>query len=203
MQVSISAGFYVDEELKKPYIKNINTMKTNLTTLLAFMLCLSCNAWGASPDSLNLYSPQNTSGYSEWKGEFTVRGGVQVAYKWTDITGGVRLTPNHVVGAGVGLGTKYYDAVPADDYHFRFFAYHRYYIPLSKNRRISLYSDLMLGGRYVYKATEVHPDVPDKGSVKLLFSWQPGIALRLWGKSNIFVGPNIGPSIGLHVGLTI
>ena len=178
-------------------------MKTTLTTLLAFMMCLSSTAWGANPDSLNLFSSQSPKGYSEWKGEFTVRAGAQVAYKFTDVTGGVRLKSNHVLGAGVGLGTKYYDAVPADDYHFRFFAYHRYYIPLSKSRRISLYSDLMLGGRYIYKTTDDHPDVAEKGSVKLLFSWQPGIALRLWGKSNIFVGPNIGPSIGLHVGLTI
>lgn len=182
---------------------NMKTMKRIQTILFAALLGIPAHMMGAQPDSVNVFSDQEPHGYTAWKGEFTIRTGVQVAYKWTDITGGVRLKNNHVVGAGVGLGTKYYDAVPADDYHFRFFAYHRYYIPLSTSRRVMLYSDLMLGGRYVYKVTDNDPGVPEKGNVKLLWSWQPGISLRLWGKSNIFLGPNIGPSIGLHVGLTL
>ena len=34
-------------------------------------------------------------------------------------------------------------------------------------------------------------------------SWQEGLSIRLWGKSNLFFGPSLGPSLGLHLGLAL
>ena len=169
---------------------------------MAVLTAFSVSAQAYQPDSVRVNEPYRCSN-SSLMPEFSIRSGVQIGYKFTDITGGVRFASNLVLGVGVGLGTKYYDAVPADDYHFRFFAYHRYYLPLDRNRRLSLYSDLMLGGRCVYKANSDDPAVSQKGSVGWLISWQPGLSLRLWGKSNLFVGPTLGPSLGFHVGVAI
>ena len=173
----------------------------------AFVVCLlmslSLYAQETVPDSFDVYSHKNSSFTSNWKAEFSVRTGVQVYYKFTDFTAGYRITPSHVLGAGFGFGNRYYDAVPADDYHYRFFLYHRFYLPLDRNHRFSFYSDILMGGKYVYKATSDQPDVDRKGSWGWLWSWQPGLSIRVWGKSNIFFGPNIGPSPGLHIGIAL
>jgi len=181
---------------------NKQPMKKIRIAIMAVLAAFSVSAQAYQPDSVRVNEPYRCSN-SSLMPEFSIRSSVQIGYKFTDITGGVRFASNLVLGVGAGLGTKYYDAVPADDYHFRFFAYHRYYLPLDRNRRISLYSDLMLGGRCVYKANSDDPAVSQKGSVGWLISWQPGLSLRLWGKSNLFVGPTLGPSLGFHVGVAI
>ena len=135
--------------------------------------------------------------------EMSVRGSVEIANKSVDVTAALRLTPHHALGVGAGKGERYYDAVPADDYHWRFFAYHRYYFPLDRNRRISFVSDIMLGCKYVYKTTVEDPDVDKKGSVHWMWSWQPALSLRFWRNSSIFLGPAFGPSLGLHAGVTL
>ena len=75
----------------------------------------------------------------------------------------------------------------------------------------------MGGGMYVYKmnGTDDLTDYPAQtsdliwwfpykpGAISLYFSWQPGIAIRMWGKSKFFVGLSIGPSIGLHSGISL
>ena len=173
----------------------------------AFVICLlmslSLYAQESVPDSFVVSTHKNSSFTSNWKAEFSVRTGVQVHYKFTDFTAGYRITPSHVLGAGFGFGNRYYDAVPADDYHYRFFFYHRFYLPLDRNHRFSFYSDILMGGKYVYKTTSDHFDVDRKGSWGWLWSWQPGLSIRVWGKSNIFFGPNIGPSPGLHIGIAL
>ena len=173
----------------------------------AFVVCLlmslSLYAQETVPDSFDVSSHKNSSFTSNWKAEFSVRTGVQVYYKFTDFTAGYRITPSHVLGAGFGFGNRYYDAVPADDYHYRFFLYHRFYLPLDRNHRFLFYSDILMGGKHVYKATSDHSDVDRKGSWGWLWSWQPGLSIRVWGKSNIFFGPNIGPSPGLHIGVAL
>lgn len=146
----------------------------------------------------------SAEGRKYWKPEFSVRGNVMIYAGDVSLTGGVRTSPNKVFGLGVGHGWSYYDANPAHQYRWNFFLYHRHYIPLDRRRRISLYSDLMVGGAYAYKVDgQIIDGNPKAGELDWYLSWQPGLSIRLWGKSNIFFGPTIGPSIGLHLGLAL
>ena len=121
--------------------------------------------------------------------------------------GGIRTSPNKVFGLGVGRSSVYYDAYPAHAYRVNLYLYHRHYLPIDKHRRFSLYSDLIGGGSYVYKVSgyfdESHTAPTEVGKINWWFSWQPGLSIRLWGKSNIFFGPTIGPSYGVHLGIAI
>lgn len=146
----------------------------------------------------------SAEGRKNWKPEFSVRVQGMIYYLSVDLTGGIRTSPNKVFGLGVSHGKLYYDANPADAYRWNFYLYHRHYIPLDRRRRISLYSDLMVGGAYTYKVTGyIENDNPKVNSLNWYFSWEPGLSIRLWGKSNIFLGPSFGPTIGLHLGLAI
>ena len=95
-------------------------------------------------------------------------------------------------------------------------AYHRHYIPLGHRKNISLYSDIMLGARVIYKMSDWYmehgvintpgaepryPVLP--GDWRIWGSWQPGIAFSMWGKSNFFIGFSIGPTFGMHAGITL
>ena len=62
----------------------------------------------------------------------------------------------------------------------------------------------MVGGSYAYKVDgAIIEGNPKAGELNWYLSWQPGLSIRLWGKSNVFFGPSIGPSIGLHLGLAL
>lgn len=146
----------------------------------------------------------SAEGRKNWKPEFSVRGVWMFYHESATLTGGVRTSPNKVLGLGLGHSWVTYDANPARAKHLDFFLYHRHYIPLDRKRRFSLYSDLMIGGSYVYEANgHVINGSPKAGVCRWYFSWEPGLSIRLWGKSNLFLGPTIGPSIGLHLGLAI
>ena len=149
----------------------------------------------------------SAEGRKAWRPEFSLRANVMIYMGSYDLTGGIRTSPNKVFGLGVGRSSVFYDAYPASAYRINLYLYHRHYLPLDKRRRFSLYSDLMGGGSYVYKVTgifdENHPAPTSKGKVNWWYSWQPGISIRLWGKSNIFFGPTIGPSFGVHLGFAI
>ena len=146
----------------------------------------------------------SAEGRKNWKPEFSVRGVGMIYHESITLTGGIRTSPNKVFGLGLGHSWVFYDANPAKAYNIDFFLYHRHYIPLDRKRRFSIYSDLMVGGSYVYKAFGYIIDgAPVAGVCRWYFSWEPGLSIRLWGKSNLFLGPTIGPSIGLHLGLAI
>ena len=155
----------------------------------------------------------SAEGRKAWKPEFSVRGNVMVFVGTVDLTGGIRTSPNKVFGLGVGRCAVFHDAIPAHSYRMSFYLYHRHYLPIDRKRRFSFYSDLSLGGMYLYKVTGTEREprfegdrpasLPKKGTMDWWYSWQPGFSIRLWGKSNIFFGPTIGPSIGAHLGIAI
>lgn len=146
----------------------------------------------------------SAEGRKYWKPEFSVRANGMFYYMAADLTAGIRTSPNKVFGLGAGHGWQYIDANPAHQYRWNFYLYHRHYIPLDRTRRISLYSDVMVGGSYAYKVDGAIIDGnPKAGELNWYLSWQPGLSIRLWGKSNIFFGPTIGPSVGLHLGLAL
>ena len=199
-------------------------MKRIITLLAATLIALTASAQDAdttstaSGDKLDFEKPQFlTSTYFEtvkahlspewrktWKPEFSIRGNAMIYYGSLDITGGIRTSPNKVFGLGVGRGNAFIDANPAHAYRMTFYLYHRHYIPFDRNRRISLYSDVMGGGIYTYKVTgEIINGRPRLGELRWYFLWEPGLSIRLWGKSNVFLGPSLGSNFGVHLGLAI
>ena len=199
-------------------------MKHLITTLLSIIILLPAAAQEVDTTStvvgkkLDFDSPNfmiedyfesvkahlSAEGRKEWRPEFSLRTNAFFYNSSLDLTGGIRTSPNKVFGLGVSHGKLYYDANPADAYRWNFYLYHRHYIPLERRRRISLYSDLMVGGAYTYKVTGyIENDNPKVNSLNWYLSWEPGLSIRLWGKSNIFLGPSFGPTIGLHLGLAI
>lgn len=202
-------------------------MKHIIITILAALICLSAAAQEADTltteagEKLNFEKPNfmvsnyfesvkahlSAEGRKAWKPEFSLRANVMIYMGSIDLTGGIRTSPNKVFGLGVGRSSVYYDAYPAHAYRVNLYLYHRHYLPIDKHRRFSLYSDLIGGGSYVYKVSgyfdESHSAPTEVGKINWWFSWQPGLSIRLWGKSNIFFGPTIGPSYGVHLGIAI
>ena len=158
-------------------------------------------------------------GRKGWKPEFTLRANAELFDGSVILTGGVRTSANKVFGLGAGWGQSFFVFGPQSHpvgQRIHVVAYHRHYIPLGHRKNISLYSDMMLGARYIYKMSDWYMengvvDTPGAqprypvlpGDWTFWGSWQPGIAFHLWGKSGLFIGPSIGPVFGLHAGITI
>lgn len=162
----------------------------------------------------------SAEGKKAWTPEFSLRAIVMLFDGSVDLTGGIRTSQNKVFGVGVGWGQNFYWV--GEGYgsiigqRINIFAYHRHYIPLGHKKRVSLYSDIMLGGLCTYKLPDWYmengiqrtstseprwPILP--GDLRWWISWEPGIAFHLWGKSNFFLGPSIGPTIGFHGGIAL
>ena len=207
-------------------------MKKIITTVLTAFIALSAAAQGADTtttvvgEKLNFEEPNfmvstylesvrahlSAEGRKGWKPEFSFRFNLMPFNGMVDLTGGIRTSQNKVFGLGVGLSETFYDAIPAKARRVNVYLYHRHYIPFDKRRRVSLYSDIMGGGSCVYKLNgsfdERHPAPVEKGKVYLWLSWQPGLSIRMWGKSNFFLGPTLvysrsGFAYGLHAGIAL
>jgi hypothetical protein len=64
-------------------------------------------------------------------------------------------------------------------------------------------SDWYMQDEYV-RTPGAEPEWPVlPGDWRWWISWQPGFAITLWGKSNFFFGPSVGPTIGFHAGIAI
>lgn len=158
-------------------------------------------------------------GRKGWKPEFSLRANAEFLDESLILTGGVRTSQNKVFGLGVGWGQRFFRFGPesrATGQRINVVAYHRHYLPLGHRKNFSLYSDIMLGAFCVYKLNDYYmehgfvrspgaePEFPVlPGDWRFWGSWQPGIALHLWGKSNIFIGLSIGPLIGAHAGIAL
>ena len=158
-------------------------------------------------------------GRKEWQPEFSIRANAELFDASAILTGGVRTSQNKVFGMGVGLGQNFFHFNPginAVGQRVNVVVYHRHYIPLGHRKNVSLYSDIMLGASCIYKMSDWYMengvvDYPDAepeypvlpGDWEFWPSWQPGIAFHMWGKSNIFMGFSIGPTFGMHIGITL
>jgi hypothetical protein len=162
----------------------------------------------------------SAEGRKAWKPEFSLRANVMLLDGSVNLTGGIRTSQNKVFGLGAGWGQRFFIYEPElrpVGQRLTIYLYHRHYIPLGHRQRVSFYSDIMGGGMYVYKMSG--SDVPTAypaqagdplwwftckpGGLSWYFSWQPGIAIRMWGKSNFFFGLSIGPSYGVHAGIAL
>ena len=157
-------------------------------------------------------------GRKEWRPEFTLRANAEFLDGSLNLIGGIRTSQNKVFGLGAGWGQRFFILGPESGnpwgHRISLFLYHRHYLPLGHKKIVSFYSDIMLGGYVVYKMCDWYNGYvsgPDKepeypvypGYMQWWISWQPGIAFSMWGKSNFFIGLSIGPTIGMHAGITI
>ena len=162
----------------------------------------------------------SAEGRKEWKPEFSLRVNAMLFDGSVILTGGIRTSQNKVFGMGAGWGQNFFIVGPeagnVTGQRVNFFVYHRHYIPLGHRKNFSLYSDIMLGARYVYALSDWYmengyqstptsePEWPIlPGDWRVWISWEPGIAFHMWGKSNFVIGPSIGPTIGLHAGIAL
>ena len=149
----------------------------------------------------------------EWRPEFTVRGNVMIFDRSVNLTGGVRTSARKVFGLGVGWGQHFFPRWDGPGRYtcqrMTFSLYHRHYIPLGHKQRYSLYGDWIGGGMWVYKAPDrFNPEDYPNARIgwREWLSWQPGLAIRTWGRSNFFIGLSFaysgGPTVGWHAGIT-
>ena len=212
-------------------------MKHLTITILSILFSISATAQeadttAANGDKLNFEQPRflvsdyfssvkahlSKEGRKGWKPEFSLRANAELLDGSLILTGGVRTSQNKVFGLGIGWGQRFFIFGP-DHFtgqRFNIVAYHRHYIPLGHRKIFSLYSDILLGARCVYKMSDYYmengvvrspgaePEFPVlPGDWKFWGSWQPGIAFHLRGKSNFFIGLSIGPTMGAHAGFAL
>lgn len=213
-------------------------MKHLTITILSILFSISAAAQeadttAAKGDKLNFEQPRflvsdyfssvkahlSKEGRKGWKPEFSLRANAELFDCSAIFTGGIRTSQNKVFGLGIGWGQRFFIFGPEAHFtgqRFNIVAYHRHYIPLGHRKNFSLYSDILLGARCVYKMSDYYmengvvrspgaePEFPVlPGDWKFWGSWQPGIAFHLWGKSNFFIGLSIGPTIGAHAGIAL
>lgn len=213
-------------------------MKHLTITILSILFSISATAQeadttAANGDKLNFEQPRflvsdyfssvkahlSKEGRKGWKPEFSLRANAEFLDGSVILTGGIRTSQNKVFGLGAGWGQTFFIFGPEAHFigqRFNIVAYHRHYIPLGHRKIFSLYSDILLGARCVYKMSDYYmengvvrspgaePEFPVlPGDWKFWGSWQPGIAFHLWGKSNFFIGLSIGPTIGAHAGIAL
>ena len=148
-------------------------------------------------------------GVKAWRPEVMVRQVATMGYCPELISVGVRLNKKIALGLGAGYNNF------RNSYSIPFHLYKRTYFPIGTKERFSFCSDVILGYEYNYKVYgldyETGATTAQRGTDTIWLSWQPGIALRLFGKSNLFLGPAVYlslkelilPSIGLHLGLAL
>ena len=148
-------------------------------------------------------------GVKAWRPEVMVRQVATMGYCPELVSVGVRLNKKIALGLGAGYNNF------RNSYSIPFHLYKRTYFPIGTKERFSFCSDVILGYEYNYKVYgldyETEATTAQRGTDTIWLSWQPGIALRLIGKSNLFLGPAVYlslkelilPSIGLHLGLAL
>ena len=148
-----------------------------------------------------------------WSPEFSAKAFVSIYHGSYEITAGARANDN-VFGLGSGYGTEYWDAYPAHVKKVPVYGFYRRYFPLGKKKRFLLFGEATLGGETVYKISGgikgVDEDFRKTPYWKWRASFTPGIALRLFRNTSIYLAPTIevlhpvefmpGVTAGLNLG---
>lgn len=128
-----------------------------------------------------------------------------------DFTAGLRLTDNMTVGILGGKAMAYYDAGPGDVNALNMAAYMRRYIHFGNKDILALYGDLSAGISWVYQVngkynynSGMEPELivkENEGDILPLFTFEPGIRVRLIRNVHLFLGPTFSTHCkGIHVG---
>lgn len=147
-----------------------------------------------------------------WSPEFSAKAFVSVYHGSYEMTAGARINDN-VFGLGSGYATEYWDAYPARVRKIPVYGFYRRYIPLGQKKRFLLFGEATLGGECVYK---ISGNIQGVENIKKTPYWKwrasltPGIALRLFGNTSIYLAPTLevlhpmellpGVTAGVNVG---
>lgn len=144
----------------------------------------------------------------DFKFQASFRESAQIYYSDAMLTFGYNVSENNVLGLGVGYSYMSDDASPGEAEGIPVALYYRHYFHFGKTSRLSICTDLLLGGTSYTKIKGYHKhdkNPPEKGNWILYGSFQPSLDIGLGKKrrSHIFLGPTILPSVGLHLGYAV
>ena len=129
-----------------------------------------------------------------WSPEFSAKAFLSIYHGSYELTAGARINDN-VFGLGSGYGMETWDAYPAHVKKIPVYGFYRGYIPLGQKKRFLLFGEATLGGECVYKISggikEAAEEFPTTPYWKLRATLTPGIALRLFGNTNIYIAPTV------------
>ena len=98
-------------------------------------------------------------------------------------------------GLGSGYGMEFWDAYPADVRKIPVYGFYRRYFPLGQKKRFLLFGEATLGGEYVYRISGDFRVGDYKPKEAPYWKWRasltPGIALRLFGNTSIYLAPTL------------
>ena len=148
-----------------------------------------------------------------WAPEFSAKAFVSVYHVSYEITAGARINEN-VFGLGSGYGTEFWDAYPARVKKIPVYGFYRRYFPLGQKKRFLLFGEATLGGECVYNISGgiegADYDYKPTPYWKWRASLTPGLALRLFGNTSIYLAPTLeiihpieflpGVTVGVNVG---
>jgi hypothetical protein len=152
-------------------------------------------------------------GKARWSPEFSAKAFVSIYHGSYEITAGARVNDN-VFGLGSGYANEYWDAYPARVRKIPVYGFYRRYFPLGKKKRFLLFGEATLGGECVYRISGNIDSADEKYKTTPYWKWRasltPGIALRLFGNTSIYLAPTLellhpieflpGVSAGINVG---
>ena len=102
---------------------------------------------------------------------------------------------DNVFGLGSGYGMEFWDAYPADVRKIPVYGFYRRYFPLGQKKRFLLFGEATLGGEYVYRISGDFRVGDYKPKAAPYWKWRasltPGIALRLFGNTSIYLAPTL------------
>ena len=148
-----------------------------------------------------------------WSPEFSAKAFVSIYHGSYEITAGARINDN-VFGLGSGYGMEFWDAYPADVRKIPVYGFYRRYFPLGQKKRFLLFGEATLGGECVYKISGGIKGVDEDFKTTPYWKWRasltPGIALRLFRNTSIYLAPTLevlhpieflpGVTAGVNVG---
>lgn len=194
-------------------------MKKSLLFLITILFSSAAlNAQETMAEDIRSWAGQwqhafSKEGVKSWKPEFTLRATATFGSMGPILSGGARIDEKRTLGLMLGYGDTYIDAAPGHTYSINAGLFLRRYFHLGPKRILSFYSDLYVGGGYIYKieGKEIRVDPStghtwetideSVGDILPIAGWQPGIRVRIIHNVHIFIGPTIATNrVGFHLG---
>lgn len=174
-------------------------MKRTLCSIVAILVTVFVSAQNPEP--------------ARWSPEVSAKAYLSIYHGSYEITAGARINDN-VFGLGSGYGTEFWDAYPARVKKIPVYGFYRRYFPLGQKKRFLLFGEATLGGECVYKISGGIKGAEEDFKPTPYWKWRssltPGLALRLFGNTNIYLAPTLeilhpleflpGITAGINVG---
>lgn len=150
-------------------------------------------------------------GRKQWKPEFTLRYQAGLGNSGPMLNGGVKFDEKRTASVFLEMGDCYIDYAPGNLYSAIIGLNYRRYFHLGKRKIFAFYTDIYLGGGWIYKIDgkyhypggvkeEIIND--NMGDAVFVAGIQPGLRARLYKNLHLFLGPTIATDcLGLHLGI--